>query len=111
MTPYMLWSNYPLDIEEKAYTSTNYLGSYLLEAIGMDMPVYNRKREFNNKEFNILELEKEVPAVNYFGYLDKENRRHLIGEDNPCQKLLDDYQIFEYNNLFDKGKRLAELYE
>lgn len=102
MTPYLLWSNYELDAEEKEYISTNYLGSYLLDAVGVELPVYNQY---------LLELEEEIPAMNYMGYLDKENIMHWNGEEGEYKELLYGYQMFQYNNLFDGKNRVKELFE
>lgn len=102
ITPYILWSNYELDAEEIEYTSTNYLGSYFLDAIGVELPVYNQY---------LLQLQKKVPAVNYQGYLDTENVMHWGGEGSEQRILLDEYKVFQYNNLFDDRNRITELYE
>ncbi|MBO5372515.1 MAG: sulfatase-like hydrolase/transferase [Lachnospiraceae bacterium] len=102
ITPYMLWSNYELDAEAMEYTSTNYLGSYLLDAVGVELPIYNQY---------LLELQKKVPAVNHIGYLDTDNVMHWNGEDGEERDLLDEYQMFQYNNLFDKRNRCIEFFE
>lgn len=102
MTPYVLWSNYDLDIEEEEYISTNYLGSYLLKAIGMELPVYNEY---------LLELQEEIPAVNVNGFLDKDNNMHWLGEEGEIKELLEEYQILQYNNLFDNRHRVKEIFE
>lgn len=102
ITPYMLWSNYELDAEETEYTSTNYLGSYLLDAIGIELPVYNRY---------LLNLQKKVPAMNYMGYLDTDNVMHWNGEGGEERELLDDYRMFQYNNMFDDRNRIDDFYK
>ena len=62
LTPYVLWANYDLKAEEEKYLSLNYLGSYLLDAIGLELPVYNRY---------LLNLQKKIPAINLNGFLDE----------------------------------------
>lgn len=102
MTRYMLWANYPLDIEEEKNLSANYLGSYLLDAIGMEMPVYNRY---------LLDSQEKMPAVNVYGFADETGTMHWLEEDCEYQEILSEYEMFQYNNLFDNKNRLTELYE
>ncbi len=103
ITPYVLWSNYELDVEEKENISTNYLGSYLLDAIGVELPVYNRY---------LLELREKIPAVNVNGFLDDQGTMHWIGETgSEYEEVLAEYRMFEYNNLFDGKDRLENVYE
>lgn len=103
ITPYVLWSNYELDVEEKENISTNYLGSYLLDAIGVELPVYNRY---------LLELQEKIPAVNVNGFLDDQGTMHWIGETgSEYEEVLAEYRMFEYNNLFDGKDRLENVYE
>lgn len=103
ITPYVLWSNYELDAEEKENISTNFLGSYLLDAIGVELPVYNRY---------LLELQEKIPAVNVNGFLDDQGKIHWIGEAaGEYKELLSEYRMFEYNNLFDGRNRLEGVYD
>ena len=103
ITPYVLWSNYELDVEEKENISTNYLGSYLLDAMGVELPVYNRY---------LLELQEKIPAVNVNGFLDDQGTMHWIGETgSEYEEVLAEYRMFEYNNLFDGKDRLENVYE
>lgn len=103
ITPYVLWSNYELDAEAKENISTNYLGSYLLDAIGVELPIYNRY---------LLELQEKIPAVNVNGFLDDQGRMHWIGDaGGEYEELLAGYHMFEYNNLFDGSGRLEEVYD
>lgn len=102
VTPYLLWANYPLTIEAEENISANYMGSYLLKAIGMDLPVYNQY---------LLDLQKKIPAINLDGFLDNNNEIHLNSEAGEYTELLNEYRLFQYNNLFDNKNRLTELYE
>lgn len=102
ITPYVLWANYELDAEEKEYISTNYLGSYLLDTVGIELPVYNRY---------LLELQEKLPAINVNGFLDENNDMHWLGETGEYQDLLMQYRMFEYNNLFDNRNRIKELFQ
>lgn len=102
MTPYVLWANYDLDIEEEDYISANYLGSYLLKAIEMELPEYNQY---------LLELQEKIPAININGFLDENKVMHELGENDEYEELLNEYQILQYNNLFDNKHRVDEIFE
>lgn len=102
ITPYMLWANYELNIEEEANISTNYLGSYLLKAIGMELPIYNQY---------LLDLQEQIPACNLYGILDNAENLYWIGNVGEYTNVLNEYHIFQYNNLFDNRNRIDELYE
>lgn len=102
LTPYVIWANCDLDIESREYTSVNFLGSYFLDAIGIELPAYNRY---------LLQLQDEIPAINVNGFLDREYVMHGLSEEGEYQEMLQEYRMFEYNNLFDKRNRIKELFE
>ena len=79
------------------------MGSYLLDAMGVELPVYNRY---------LLELQEKIPAVNVNGFLDDQGTMHWIGETgSEYEEVLAEYRMFEYNNLFDGKDRLENVYE
>lgn len=102
MVPYMLWANYDLKKEKMQDMSINYLGSYLMQSVGIEMPAYNRY---------LLELQKTIPAINIYGYQDKDGNLCWIGNLGEYEEILNEYHMFQYNNLFDNKHRLHELYE
>ncbi len=102
LTPYVLWANYDLKAEEEKYLSLNYLGSYLLDAIGLELPVYNRY---------LLNLQKKIPAINLNGFLDETYQMRGLPGDGEYQELLQQYQFFQYHNMFEDKRRIKELFE
>lgn len=102
LTPYVLWANYDIKAAEEKYLSLNYLGSYLLNSIGIELPEYNQY---------LLNLQKKIPAININGFLDEEYQMHGLSEMGEYQQLLQQYQIFQYHNLFDNKRRIKELFE
>lgn len=92
--PFLIWANY--DIQEKFVeeTSLNYLGHYLLEAAGIELPPY----------FEALkEIEKEVPVITAFGYKSKDKNCFISLEqaENTEKQSLNEYAILQHNNMFD----------
>lgn len=102
LTPYVLWANYDLSAAKEKYLSINYLGSYLLDAVGIKLPIYNRY---------LLNLQKKIPAINIYGFLDKEYHMHGLSEEGEYQELLQQYRMFQFHNLFDDKRRIKELFE
>ncbi len=103
VTPYVLWTNYNIDAVQEEHISTNFLGSYFLKSLGFQLPKYNQF---------LLDLQQNVfPALNISGYLDKQGNMHYIWDENEYQELLNQYWMFEYNNLFDNRKRLKGFFE
>ena len=102
VTPYILWANYDLGAKEAENISTNYLGSYLLDAIGMELPAYN---------CYLQKLREKIPVINSNGFLDGSGNLYWWGEEGMFSEDLDRYRILEYNNLFDKKNRVREIFE
>lgn len=102
--PFYIWANYDIDEKFIDCTSINYLSTYLLDATNV------KKNNYLNMLTN---LRNEIPAINNLGYLDNSNKYHEI--DNNCisnsdNKLLHQYQILQYNYLFDSKNRLNNFF-
>lgn len=95
--PFFIWANF--DIEEKNIpcSSLNYLGYYLLECAGLELPPYYRF---------LREMESVVPAVNILGYYSVENGSFIPVSEATGEELewLEIYQCIQYNGMFDKNK-------
>lgn len=93
--PFMIWANY--DIEESAVecTSLNYLGRYLLESAGLELPPFYKFQK---------EMEQVVPAVNAVGYYSNAEGTYLsAGTVNQEENVwLEEYNILQYNAMFGK---------
>ncbi len=95
MTPYVIWTNYDINIEEKEYGdfSANYLPGVVMRTAGLDLPVY----------FQFLEEARlKLPVISVSGCIDKEGTAGLM-EDWEDTEIIRDYRILQYGHLYDKG--------
>lgn len=101
--PYLYWGNFDFETEFAALTSINYLASHMLDIAGLD-------------KTGFLELmdavEKEVPAINAFGWWDSEMKFHSFSEeDSDMVQALRLYKYLQYNRLFDLPEdKLTDLF-
>ncbi|MCQ2500095.1 MAG: LTA synthase family protein [Lachnospiraceae bacterium] len=102
-TPFFIWTNYEQREEEGILTSTNYLGTMMLEEAGLELPPYNQYLEM---------LRERIPALNHLGYL-KADGQWVRWDDatDPEATLEKEYEYFQYNNLAENRKRLDWFYE
>ena len=52
------------------------------------------------KEF-LMKLYEDVPVINAMGAIDKDGTYYSNPEDTPYSKIINEYQILQYNNLID----------
>lgn len=100
--PFFIWANF--DIEEKYVekTSLNYLQTLMLDSAGMKLSGYNKY---------LLDLMKEIPAINASGYYGADGAFYKVNnQQSPYHKTLQEYQLLEYNHLFDE-KRVDSFFE
>lgn len=96
--PFLIWANYDIPGMFIENASINYLSSIFLEAAGLKMSNFNRY---------LLGLHKKLPAISAAGSYDNEGRLHENTEkDNLYAKLMEEYEIIQYNYLFDSKNRL-----
>lgn len=102
LIPFMIWANYDIGEENIERTSINYLSSLLLEKAGLKMSDYNRY---------LLELYKEIPSLSATGFYDKNGVLHDNKESTgKYAEMLKEYEMIQYNYLFDKDNRLDKHY-
>lgn len=96
--PFFIWTNYPSESEEIELVSMNYLAGLLYQRAGLELPPYNRYLE---------ELRQTIPACNAFGYYSKAEGAFLPLQDarGEEKQALWEYNILEWNCLFDKENR------
>ncbi len=100
--PFMIWANYDIPEKQIKKTSINYLSSILSDAAGIKMSNYNRY---------LLDLSKQIPSISANGYYDKEGNYHDKNDTSgKYGELMKEYQMVQYNYLFDKEKRLEKYY-
>ena len=97
-TPYSIWTNYPSETKEEDI-SCNYLGSSMLEKAGVQLTEY---------EQFLANLKEELPIIGVGAVCDKDGNWYTM-DDLPekYQTLLNEYQILQYNNQFEK-KQIRE---
>lgn len=97
--PFFIWTNYESEEREVEMTSLNYLSTLTLEQAGIELPAYNRF---------LKDMMEVIPAMNSRAYYsaDYGTYRHYgdADEDSEEAKWLNNYEILQYNNLFDKDE-------
>ena len=93
--PFFIWTNYDSDTETVDCASLDFLSSMTLQKAGLPLPPYSQF---------LLDLEKEIPALNSRGYYSKteggfRNFANATGEE---AEWLSDYRILQYNSMFDR---------
>ena len=96
--PFFIWTNYDSGKESVELTSLNYLSTLALERAGIALPAYNQF---------LADMMEEIPAVNSRGFYSKSQRKFLHVEDAAGEdaKWLKNYEILQYNNMFDKRNK------
>ena len=98
--PFFVWTNYDIPEQQVERTSINFLSSYVYQAAGMDMPVYNQI---------ISAFSASIPAMNSQGYYSVSAEAYLPFDEAEGEEkeILDQYWQFQYNNMFDTKNTLA----
>ena len=98
--PYVIWANYDIE-EETLDMSANYLSSYLLKLSGNKMTGYNKY---------LLDLMKKVPIISAICYQGDDGVLHANGEESQYTELIRQYQMIQYNNMFDTDNRVDNFF-
>ncbi|MFT4104877.1 MAG: LTA synthase family protein [Lacrimispora sp.] len=103
-TPFLIWTNYESQAEEKGKLGAVYLGSELLKRANVQMTPY--------QQF-LLTMEETFPVVHPIGCYDKEGTYYswddLRMPENPYRDLIASYEYLVYNHTFD-GKKYREMF-
>lgn len=101
-TKYFIWANFdvPTAHWNTDLTSVNYLAARVLYYAGL--PVTNYMNF-------LLEMSGEISAVNAMGYMAKDGSWHSLDDKGDYQELLNQYELLQYNSLFD-DMRKSEFY-
>lgn len=94
-TPYVIWANYDIR-EEQLDMSANYLSSYVMDIAGNKLTGYNKY---------LLSLQKELPVISAVCYKDKDGNVYDHDESSEYSGLLREYQMLQYNQMFDRENR------
>lgn len=103
--PFIIWANY--DIEEKSdvTTSLNYLSAIMKDSTGM------KKTGFDNFR---LEVSKQFPVLTVNGYFDAQGKFYSLADGEKSDSLsgiLKEYDILQYNYMFDKKYRVSGFFD
>lgn len=102
-TPFLIWANYDIEEQENVNISMNYLSTLMLESTGMKLSPFNQF---------LLDIHKQIPVLTTNGYFGEDGSYYsLKDESSPYYESLRKYQILQYNNLFDKKKRIKNFFD
>ena len=101
--PYVIWANYPLEgvDEPRQDTSLNFLSQILLEEADIPPSFYGRY---------LNTLRQTLPALTFVGYTDEAGYAYSHLEINSLTPFIGQYQILQYNALFDREHRLDDFF-
>ena len=98
--PYIIWANYDIQ-EEQVNMSANYLSAYLMKVIGGKMTGYQKY---------LMDLYEQVPMITANAYQGADGELHELDDKSQYSDMIQEYQMIQYNNLFDSKNRLEEFY-
>ena len=102
-TPFLIWANYDIEEQENVNISMNYLSTLMLESTGMKLSPFNQF---------LLHIHKQIPVLTTNGYFGEDGSYYsLKDESSPYYESLRKYQILQYNDLFDKKKRIENFFD
>ena len=90
--PYVIWANFELPDVEFEDTSINFLMQKVFGLAGIETNDYGN---FLNK------VQESLSSLSLGGYFDKEGNFYTYEEESPYEKLIAEYKILQYANIFD----------
>lgn len=99
---FFIWANYDIKEEKNIKISTNYLGNLIFKTAGLNQTGYDKY---------ISNLREKIPVLTANGYIGDNGKFYEINsKKSPYYKLIKDYNIVQYNDLFDKKNRVESAY-
>ena len=95
-TPFVLWANYDIDEAEGIDISANYLSSLLMDTAGLKKTAY---------QDYLTSLREQLPVLTANYCYDEEGNFYSADDFDQVKDLLNDYEILQYNHLFDPKNR------
>ncbi len=89
--PYIMWANYDVDWKDRGDLSINYLSAVLKENAGLPLSAWDIFR---------LEVAEKYPVLTS-NYIVDSKGNYLSLDFVKNEKLLEDYEIIQYRNIFD----------
>ena len=105
ITPFFIWANYDIPEKEISEISVNYLSSLLCETAGIPRSAYQRMLSDLYAEYPVLTARTVSEQGEWFG---PDRLNALLKDKN---KLLNTYQSYQYNHIFDKKHRLDGFFD
>lgn len=94
--PFLIWSNFDIEEKEDLEISANYLNSYLLNLLGMELSPYQNF---------LLQQYQTIPVMNALGYkTDSGNWYHYGEGPEEYEEQLLESQYLQYYNIFKNKK-------
>ncbi len=102
--PFIIWANYDIEEYDVDITSLSYLPIYMMEACGLELPPYY--------EF-LKDVREEIPAINDRVYYSRKAGKFVSIDSAKGDeaRILNEYAIVQYNNLFDGMNRNEIFYK
>ncbi len=97
---FVIWANYDIQEERNVLSSPNYLRALLLDTAGVETNAFERF---------LLNMSREYPAINAYGYLDAQGNWSFRSDEEDG--FLRDYHYLVYQNVFDKKNMENGYYE
>ena len=89
--PFLIWANYPLPDDGPEVTSLNFLGQYVLRYAGIEPDGYGAY---------LWEFQKELLAMTFVGYMDREGNAYSHLETNGFSERIEEYRGVQYERVF-----------
>ena len=102
ITPYFIWANYDLPEAEVPDISLNYLSVLLLDIANL---------KTNSYQDFLRGMQKNIPVITGHGYMDNSGNYHNFDEVNEYSQEIKDYEILQYNNMFDRKNIFDKMFK
>jgi len=99
--PFLIWANYDIEDANTEEISINYLSSLLLDTAGVEITSYNRY---------LLNLYKKMPIITANFYFDDKGNVYSFKDYSNLENDIKEYEIIQYNNIFDLKNRLDKYF-
>lgn len=102
ITPYFIWANYNLPEKKVPDISLNYLSVLLLDIANL---------KTNSYQDFLRDMQKDIPVITGHGYMDNSGNYHNFSEINQYSSKIRNYEILQYNNMFDKKNTFEKMFK
>ncbi len=100
ITPFLIWANYDIEDQTIDKMSANYMSSLILHTANMELTPY--------QQF-LYELKDKYPVITLYGCYDAYGNFY-DSVDDIDDEAIQNYRIFQYNNVFDKNRDIELFY-